>query len=269
MIERDERLGELFAAVSELPTQEQAAFLARECAGQPTLFAEIESLLGSHAKVEANGFMHERAIDQQARETASQLSQDQQIGKAFGRYRILSLIGEGGMGEVYLAADPELDRQVAVKLIKSGHKTKELLRRFATERQILAQLNHDNIARLLDVGTTEEGYPFLVMEYVDGWPIGDYCSTEELSISERLKLFRAVCSAVQYAHQNLVIHRDLKPSNVLVTSKGQPKLLDFGIAKLLEPGDSEEANATATMLRVMTPEYASPEQIRGERITTS
>jgi non-specific serine/threonine protein kinase/serine/threonine-protein kinase len=268
-IETDKQIAELFAAVSELPIQEQAAVFARECVGQPTLLAEIESLLGSHAKVEADGFMHERALDQEARGAAAELSQDEHLGQNFGRYRILSLIGEGGMGEVYLAADPELDRQVAVKLIKSGHKTKELLRRFATERQILAQLNHDNIARLLDVGTTDEGYPFLVMEYVDGRAIGDYCNSKELSISERLNLFRTVCSAVQYAHQNLVIHRDLKPSNVLVTSKGQAKLLDFGVAKLLDPGDSEEANATATMLRVMTPEYASPEQVKGEPITTA
>jgi non-specific serine/threonine protein kinase/serine/threonine-protein kinase len=269
VIEKDERLGELFAAVSELPVEEQAAFLASECVGQPTLLAEIESLLGSHAKVEADGFMHERALDQQARGEVAELSQVEHIGQAFGRYRILSLIGEGGMGEVYLAADIELDRRVAIKLIKSGFKTKELLRRFATERQILAQLNHENIARLVDVGTTADAVPFLVMEYVDGRPIGDYCNSKELSISERLKLFRVVCAAVQYAHQNLIIHRDLKPSNILVTSDGQPKLLDFGIAKLLDPTESGEANVTATMLRVMTPEYASPEQIKSEPITTA
>lgn len=229
-MEKDERLSELFATAIELPAEDQAAFLARECVGQPTLLAEIESLLGADVKVEADGFMQERALDQKARETAAKLSQDDRVGQTFGRYRILSLIGEGGMGEVYAAADIELDRQVAIKLIKSGYNTKEMLRRFANERQILAHLNHDNIARLLDVGSTADGLPFLVMEYVEGQPINEYCDANKLSIRERVKLFRAVCSAVQYAHQNLIIHRDLKPSNVLVTDTGQPKLLDFGIS---------------------------------------
>src|SRR6266568_1726774 len=171
------------------------------------------------------------------------------------------------MGEVYLAHDPELDRKVAIKLIKSHLKTKELLRRFRNERQILANLQHPNIARLFEAGANADGLPFFVMEYVEGKPIDQYANEQQLSLTDRLKLFRTVCSAITCAHQNLVIHRDIKPNNILVTANGEPKLLDFGIAKLLHETDSQEA--TLTMFHAMTPEYASPEQVKGEAITTA
>lgn len=264
-----ERLAELFNNASELSPEEQAVFLARECADQPTLLAELQSLLGSHAQGEADHLLHRLALNIEAREVAAESVPDERVGQVFGRYEILKLIGEGGMGEVYLAEDTELGRKVALKLIKSNLKSKEILRRFSNERQILAQLNHENIARLLDVGTSADGHSFLVMEYVDGRPIDDYCNSKQLSATEQLKLFRLVCSAVQYAHQNLVIHRDLKPGNILVSGDGRPKLLDFGIAKLLDPQNSGSGEATATLLGAMTPEYASPEQVKGEPITTA
>src|SRR5262249_10820678 len=158
-------------------------------------------------------------------------------------------------------------KQVAIKLIRRGLDTEDVIRRFRNERQILAQLDHPNIARLIDGGTTDDGLPYFVMEYVNGEPITAYCQTHALSIEDRLQLFRKVCAPVTYAHQNLVIHRDLKPSNILVTPDGEPKLLDFGIAKLLNTTDELFAQ-TIPALRIMTPEYASPEQIKGERIAT-
>jgi serine/threonine protein kinase len=159
---------------------------------------------------------------------------------------------------------------VALKIIKRGMDSEEIQRRFKAERQILATLAHPNIARLLDGGVTEDGLPYFVMEYIDGQPIDEYCDSHKLTTKERLELFRKVCSAVQYAHQNLVVHRDLKPGNILVGSDGEPKLLDFGIAKLLNPNLSPlSLPMTATMMQILTPEYASPEQVRGEPITTA
>ncbi|HYW73465.1 MAG TPA: protein kinase, partial [Pyrinomonadaceae bacterium] len=266
-LERDTLIAELFAAASDLSVSEREAFLARECAGEPAVLAEVRNLFLAHADVESNGFLEQPAIAQQARETPTDMSYEDRAGQVAGRYRFLNLIGEGGMGEVYRAQDTELHRTVALKLIRSALKTKEILRRFHNERQILSQLNHDHIARLFDVGTTNDGVPFLVMEFVDGQPIDDYCRGQKPALIERLQLFRGVCSAVQYAHQHLIVHRDLKPSNVLVTAEGQAKLLDFGIAKLLDA--TAEAETTATVWRVMTPQYASPEQVKGEAITTA
>jgi eukaryotic-like serine/threonine-protein kinase len=157
------------------------------------------------------------------------------------------------------------DKQVAIKFVRVGFDTKAVLERFRHERQVLASLDHPNIARLLDGGTTEEGIPYLVMELIEGIPFDQYCDSQSLNVTERLKLFLQVCSAVQYAHQHLVIHRDIKPGNILVTKEGVPKLLDFGIAKILDPA----AGSQATAINPMTPEYASPEQVRGEPITTS
>ena len=174
------------------------------------------------------------------------------------------------MGAVYLAvrADDQYQKQVAIKLIKRGMDTETILRRFRTERQILANLDHPNIAKLLDGGTTEEGLSYFIMDYVDGLPIDMYCDTQKLTTVERLRLFRTVCSAVAYAHQNRVVHRDLKPGNILVTAQGVVKLLDFGVAKLLNPeASSKTTGSTAAALRPMTPEYASPEQVRGSVIT--
>ena len=158
--------------------------------------------------------------------------------------------------------------RVAIKLIKRGMDTDAVLQRFRHERQILASLEHPNIARLLDGGTTGDGLPYFVMEYVDGEPIDDYCRARQLSLDQRLRLFREVCAAVSYAHQHLVVHRDIKPSNILVTTDGVPKLLDFGIAKLLDPGEEPSTLATVFGAQAMTPQYASPEQLHDERITT-
>jgi len=189
--------------------------------------------------------------------------------RRIGPYRILRELGHGGMGTVYLAAraDEQFQKRVALKIIRSGADSAEVVRHFKRERQILAGLDHPNIAKLLDGGATEDGLPYLVMEYIEGQPLLSYCDSLSLPIPERLKLFQAVCAAVQYAHRNLVVHRDIKPGNVMVAADGSPRLLDFGIAKLVNPEVSGEA-PTATAM-VMTPEYASPEQARGEVITTA
>ncbi|HMN96944.1 MAG TPA: serine/threonine-protein kinase [Phycisphaerales bacterium] len=194
------------------------------------------------------------------------------VPESVGPYRILRELGRGGMGVVYLGAreDVPLRRMVAIKLVHRGMAVGEVLERFEREREVLAALNHPNIARLLDVGSSAEGEPYLVMEHVEGEPIDDYCDARRLTIPERLALFRQVCAAVQHAHQNLVVHRDIKPRNILVTPEGVPKLLDFGIAKLINPALSSRLDApTVTGLRLMTPEYASPEQVRGLAITTA
>ncbi len=195
------------------------------------------------------------------------------VGQHIGHYRITEEIGRGGMGTVYKAVrdDDQYQTTVAIKLIKRGMDSEVILRRFRMERQILANLNHPNIASLLDGGVTEMGQPYFVMEYIDGKPINKFCDERRLSTTERLKLFRTVCKPVQYPHQNLVVHRDIKPSNIVVTEDGEPKLLDFGIAKLLhsESSGHTQTELTATELRVMTPEYASPEQVKGESITTA
>jgi non-specific serine/threonine protein kinase/serine/threonine-protein kinase len=189
-----------------------------------------------------------------------------------GPYRVLKVLGRGGMGTVYLAErdEPGLRKTVAVKVVRHGMGTDFVLRRFRTERQILAALEHPGIARLYDGGSTDDGLPYFVMEYVAGEDLLAYCDERRLPVEPRLSLFVRVCEAVQYAHQALVVHRDLKPSNVLVTAEGQPKLLDFGIAKLLAPQlTGETPEETASVVRLMTPDYASPEQVRGERVTTA
>src|SRR6202789_3551838 len=192
-------------------------------------------------------------------------------GDRIGPYRVLRTLGVGGMGEVYLAerADAEFEQQVAIKVVHAG--LRGVQSRLKVERQILAQLDHPNIAHLLDGGSLPDGTAYIVMEYVDGVPIDVYCDSNRLDIVARLKLFQMVCGAVHYAHQNLIVHRDLKPSNILVTAAGVPKLLDFGIAKLLD--DRQAARYTLAMtqadIRMMTPDHASPEQVRGQAITTS
>ena len=189
-----------------------------------------------------------------------------------GPYRLVRRIGRGGMGTVYLAIrdDEAFQRRVAVKVLKRGMDTDAIVRRFRNERQILAGLSHPNIAALLDGGTTPDGLPYFAMEYIEGQPIVDFCESRRFDTTARLRLFRDVCSAVQYAHQNLVVHRDIKPQNVLVTSDGTPKLLDFGIAKLLNPELGGETIAlTAAGAQLMTPEYASPEQVLGQPVTTA
>ena len=189
-----------------------------------------------------------------------------------GPYKIVEEVGRGGVGVVYLAVKEAagVRTRVAIKVLKRGMDTDDLLRRFELERQLLAALDHPNIARLLDAGATEDGRPYFVMEHIKGRPLDRYCDEHQLSIRDRLALFRKVCEAVQFAHQNLVVHRDIKPGNILVTEKGEPKLVDFGIAKLLNPNFSPvEYEPTAAYVRLMTPEYASPEQVRGDQISTS
>src|SRR3984957_11400379 len=194
-------------------------------------------------------------------------------GDRIGPYRVLRTLGVGGMGEVYLAerADAQFEQQVAIKVVYGGALARGVQSRLKIERQILAQLDHPNIAHLLDGGSLPDGTAYIVMEYVDGVPIDQYCDNNHLDINARLKLFQAVCAAVHYAHQNLIVHRDLKPSNILVTAAGVPKLLDFGIAKLLDDRQSSLHTVAVTHadLRVMTPDHASPEQVRGQPITTS
>ncbi|HEX3742730.1 MAG TPA: protein kinase [Bryobacteraceae bacterium] len=262
-----EQVRELFDAASDMPASGRGAFLARECRGRPDLLAQVQALLASEERAEAAGFLHQPALHAIARQEALHLPEESRTGELFGRYRIVRLLGEGGMGEVYLAEDTELARKVALKIVKNGVRTNRLLDSFDREGRILAHLNHENIARLLDAGTSAAGVPYLVMEYVDGKPITEHCDVSGLSIDDRLELFRVVCSAVQYAHQNVVVHRDLKPGNIMVTAGGQVKLLDFGIAKLLD--STVPAEAGTTMLPALTPEYASPEQARGEPTTTA
>jgi serine/threonine protein kinase len=261
------KVNEVFYSALERETGGRPAFIAEACAGDEALRAEVESLVVSHQR--ASNFIQEPAFAAGARLLADN-SEESVAGRQIGTYKVIEEIGRGGMGAVYLAAraDDEYRQQVAIKLIKRGIDTDFILRRFRNERQILASLEHPNIARLLDGGSTEDGLPYLVMEYIKGQSITEYAAARGLSIRERLKLFREVCAAVQFAHQNLVIHRDIKPGNVLVTGDGVPKLLDFGIAKILDPDASLNVDPTATALRLMTPEYASPEQVRGDAITT-
>jgi serine/threonine protein kinase len=227
--------------------------------------AKVEALLSHHER--AGRFIEKPAL----RFAAETLFRDGTLeaSKAVGNYEILSLIGSGGMGDVYLARDRQLHRQVALKLVRSGLDTGDLTRHFQREERILASLNHPNIARLYGGGITAEGVPYFVMEYVDGTRLDDYCQENQLSIREQLALFRKVCGAVAYAHQHLVIHRDIKPGNIRVTREGEPMLLDFGIAKLLDPATSLGREQTVTFAGAMTPEYASPEQVRGEAMATT
>ena len=192
-------------------------------------------------------------------------------GTRIGPYLLTELVGRGGMGEVYRAsrADREYHHEVAIKLIRHERFSDQVVRRFQRERQVLARLDHPHIATLLDGGVTEAGLPYLVMQYIDGLPITQYADRHHLGLRERLELFRIVAEAVQFAHNNLVVHRDLKPSNILVTADGQPRLLDFGIAKLLVPAELEPADTTTTDLQLLTPQYASPEQFLGQKITTA
>jgi eukaryotic-like serine/threonine-protein kinase len=267
--ERWAKVRELFDAAADLDSGPRGDFLDQACAGDADLLADVRALLKSLD--DSGGFMSGPVSAAVAvhRQTAPT---DALEGARIGPYKLLRRVGTGGMGSVYAAArvDQQYQKIVAIKIVKPGMDSEEILRRFRNERQVLASLEHPNIARLLDGGTTEQGVPYLVMEYVEGTPIDAYCDSHTLSVTERLALFRAVCSAVQYAHQNLVIHRDLKPGNILVNADGVPKLLDFGIAKLLRQDYAEQGpHLTRTNLRPMTPEYASPEQIRGEPITTA
>ncbi len=263
-----ERLYEMVGDALDRPAGERAAFLAAACREDAALLAEALSLV-EHGQ-QTGVFLGHPAYALAAGEDLGSLEGGSaKPGDVLGDCRIVCLLGEGGMGEVYLADDTKLERRVAVKLLKQRLDDDTLLRRFRHERKVLAGLTHPNIARLYGGGTTPEGRSYLVMEYVEGERLDRFCEARQLGLTERLVLFRKVCAAVTYAHQNLVVHRDLKPANIRVTPEGEPKLLDFGIAKLLAPeGATTRLDPTLTMAAAMTPEYASPEQIKGEAITT-
>ena len=256
----------LMSATLDLPESERAVFLRRE--PDTEIRREVEKLLVAHAKSEKlfdRPFVAEYGLSENGFE-------ENLVGAKIDNYRILEKIGEGGMGTVFLAehAGEDFSQKVALKLIKRGMDTGAVLRRFLMERHILAQLEHPFIARLFDGGSTPDGLPYFVMEYVEGESIKKFCENHCFDTKERLELFRKVCEAASYAHQKLVVHRDIKPSNIIVTENGTPKLLDFGIAKLLSPDwHASEREATATNLHLMTPEYASPEQLRGKITTVS
>ncbi len=266
-----QRVEELFFECEGLTDEARRRFLDQACGDDLALRQRVERLLVADRSA---GDRFERIVQRAALaevepKTAMRPSE---VPTSIGPYRLVEVLGEGGMGTVYLAerADGVFSQRVAIKVVKAGLIGPSVERRFQQERQILARLEHPAVARLLDGGSTPEGLPYLVMEYVDGEPIDAYCDHHQLSIGARLDLFRKVCAGVQMAHSNLVVHRDLKPSNILVTDEGRPKLLDFGISKLLV-GDEPVEGAALTLLghRMLTPEYASPEQVREEPITTA
>ena len=258
---------ELFDQCMDLPEDQRSEWLAQRC-GDDTRLAECLERL-QQAQDELGDFLEPNRAQAAAGEPGQ--------GTRIGAYELLETLDEGGMGAVYLArrADDTYRQRVAVKLIRSAHMGKsdllraDLIRRFDAERQILAQLSHPYIARILDGGQTDSGWPYLVMEYIDGVSVTRYCEDNDASLDRRLELFAQVCDAVQEAHRNLIVHRDLKPDNIMVTASGEPKLLDFGIAKIIDEGSSVSSGHTLTGFGAMTPAYASPEQVRSEPITTA
>ncbi|MEZ4377397.1 MAG: serine/threonine-protein kinase [Gemmatimonadales bacterium] len=262
--ERWARIEELFAAALDLPEANRERWLAGQ-PDDPQVLTDVRALLRADAT--GAGRRISDAIGDAATALRNEVAGQPALGERLGPYRLLRILGEGGMGTVYLAErdDEQYRARVAVKVMRGRLAAPDLARRFRAERQILADLTHPHIAWLLDGGTTPDGTPYLVMEYVDGEPIDAWCARRGAGLPERLRLIRQVVDAVQHAHAALIVHRDLKPSNILVTAEGTPKLVDFGIAKLL---DADEADQTAT-LRFLTPTYAAPEQVRGERITVA
>ena len=287
-----DRAKELFEAALELDSSHRASFLAENCRDEG-LRQQVEKLLTNYQ--EAGNFLDDpvlnpsipapytpaesqpdgasrprpQSVDLLATATSAE-AEDPMVGRQLGAYKLVRRVGQGGMAAVFLAsrADNEYRKQVAVKLVQPGLDSRDLLNRFRNERQTLAGLDHPNIVKLLDGGSTPEGLPFLVMDYVEGSPVDEYCDQHRLSVDDRLHLFGKVCDAVQYAHRKLVVHRDLKPSNILVVADGTPKLLDFGIAKVLNPErSSQNLLVTQTGTQCMTPAYASPEQMRGKSVT--
>jgi len=257
-----ERLQYLFHAAADLPVADQRPFLDAECGDDASLVAEALVLLAEDARGES---LLDRGVGAAADQLLGRLPFSPSATR-FGPYRITRVLGEGGMGIVYLGRRDDLDTLAAVKILRDAWLSPARRERFASEQRTLAQLNHPLIARLYDADTLPDGTPWFVMEYVEGLPLTEYCATHSRTIAGRLRLFRDVCEAVQHAHRHLVVHRDLKPSNILVTDDGTVKLLDFGIAKQLEGLDSPSDQKTRTALRLMTPAYAAPEQIRGDRV---
>ncbi|MEQ1645174.1 MAG: protein kinase, partial [Pyrinomonadaceae bacterium] len=270
--ERWQKIEEIFHEALELADFERSTYLAERTGDDDELRSEVEKLLSQFD--DASSFIEQPLYDSARTGFLSDLlddsDDDPMVGKVLGSYRIEREIGRGGMGAVYEAvrADGEFRLRVALKVVKRGVDTDFVLRRFRNERQILAALDHPFITRLIDGGSTDDGRPYFVMDYIDGFPLYRYCDKNRLGINERLRLFCRLAEAVGYAHQKLVIHRDLKPSNIFITIDGSPRLLDFGIAKLLDPDLAiDTLQPTATALRMMTVDYASPEQVRGEKVT--
>jgi eukaryotic-like serine/threonine-protein kinase len=264
--ERWTHIESVFLRALELARGERSSFLDEACADDHELRREVESLLREHEAEpdfleEAAGWLGVEGVEAPGPPP-----------ERIGPYQVLGVLGRGGMGQVYLVErrEPGFRHRAALKVVRRGMDTEDLLERFRRERQILASLDHPNIARLLDVGATDEGRPYFVMEHVDGRPVLEYCEEKGLDLRARLEIFRVVCTAVHHAHRNLVVHRDLKPGNMVVTDEGVPKLLDFGIAKMLDPLAAPRANDdTAIGVRILTPEYAAPEQLQGGPITTA
>ncbi|MCB1033780.1 MAG: serine/threonine protein kinase, partial [Acidobacteria bacterium] len=267
------RLEAVVLPALDLEESERRAFLHGRCTGDPTLLRQAESFL---AILEGSGgaFLEGSSWSPLLPPAGAETPDPGQLeaGRHIGPYRIEKLLGSGGMGSVYLAerADDTFAKRVALKVVRPGRRSPEAEERFRLERRLLARLEHPNIARLHDAGQTEEGLSYFVMEYVEGRPIDRFAEDEGLGLEARLRLILKVCAAVQVAHRNLVLHRDLKPANILVDGAGEPKLLDFGIGKLL-PGEAlgEAASLTATAQRPLTPLYASPEQVGGGAVTTA
>jgi eukaryotic-like serine/threonine-protein kinase len=267
------RIRAIYEAALAKGAPERAAFLEQECQGDEAIRREVDLLLGARQRVP--DWLNEPLLARIVKSPADALPRME--GRQLSGYTLVREIGRGGMGSVYLAerSDGAFHKQVAIKLVRPEMSGADILARFRQEREILASLDHPGIARLLDAATTEEGFPYFVMEFVDGQRIDHWCDERKLNVTQRLELFRAVCDAVRYAHQRLIVHRDLKPGNILVTADGKVKLLDFGIAKLLPHHQAEDQakeqatdGTTQTLIRLMTPEYASPEQVNGEVITT-
>jgi len=273
-----QRIEQIYNEAIACEVAQRSAVLDRTCGNDESLRREVESLLKYSQRAEPA--LEKPALEILAAELASDLSSqptaaEKMIGARIGQYKIIAKLGAGGMGDVYRAvrSDEAYQQQVALKLLRDSLQDRDaafFLAQFRNERQILANLQHPNIARLFDGGATDDGIPYFVMELVEGQPINDYCDQHQLSIADRLKLFLQIAAAVQYAHQRLIVHRDIKPGNILVKADGIPVLLDFGIAKIIDPAaQAAGAPATLTGMRMMTPEYACPEQIRGEAVTTA
>jgi len=263
--ERWREIRTVFDRMSDLDPGDRERWLGRECAGDAELAEEVRSLLASSAV--AGEFLEVPAVEQIHR---TDPEPEAPPPARIGNWDIEREVGHGGMGAVYLGVRDEsgFRLRAAVKLVRRGMDSDFILRRFRTEREILSGLDHPNIARLLDGGSTADGRPYFAMEYVEGRHLLEECAARGADARQRIALFLQVCDAVAYAHRHLVVHRDLKPSNILVTPDGSPKLLDFGLARLLQP-DAGGGEHTETGFRLLTPDYASPEQVRGERITTS
>ena len=265
------RIGALFDQITEMPGSERHAFLSDSCGDDDELRRDVESLLAA----DAVGNVLDRRVPNLRIAVAAEWARDSEaapVGATIGCWRMQRELGRGGMGVVMLAerVDGQFEQCVALKLIKRGMDSEAVLARFLRERQILARLSHPNIARLLDGGLSVDGRPYFVMEYVAGAPILEYCAAHSLGLRARLECALQICAALQFAHQQLIVHLDIKPSNVIVTDRGEVKLLDFGIAKLLDGSTAEPALQTRTqMRRPFTPGYASPEQLLGEQVSTA